>query len=179
MDTKRTVRFFTCADAACNDGLPDVRASRREFLQTAGCFGMTLAVFGLGTSDAVALPIATTSGEQSGSERRYPIPTSDSVNIDHGAGLIVARYQNHVMVFALACPHENNAVKWVAKDHRFQCTKHDSQYSPDGIHTEGRATRNMDRYVIRRDGNSVVADLHKWVQSDKDQAAWTAAQIVV
>jgi len=179
MDRKTTIPFFTCAEEACTARHSPMHATRREFLQTAGCFGMTLAVLGLGTCDAVALPIGTTSGEQSGSERRYPIPTSDSVNIDHGAGLIVARYQNHVVVFALACPHENNAVKWVAKDHRFQCTKHDSQYSPDGIHTEGRATRNMDRYVIRRDGNSVVVDLHKWVQSDKDQAAWTAAQIVV
>ena len=43
----------------------------------------------------------------------------------------------------------------------------------------GRLWADMDRYVIRRDGNSVVVDLHKWVQSDKDQAAWTAAQIVV
>jgi len=93
--------------------------------------------------------------------------------------LIVARYQNRVMVFALACPHENNAVKWVAKDHRFQCTKHDSQYSPNGTHTDGRATRNMDRYVIRRDGDSLLVDLHKWVQSDKDPAGWAAAQIAV
>jgi Rieske Fe-S protein len=84
-----------------------------------------------------------------------------------------------VFVFALACPHENNAVKWVAKDHRFQCTKHDSQYQPDGLHTSGRATRNMDRYVIRRDGDSVVVDLHKWVESDKDPGGWAAATIAV
>jgi Rieske Fe-S protein len=62
-------------------------------------------------------------------------------------------------VFALACPHQNFAVKWVAKDHRFACTKHDSKYAADGTHLAGRATRNMDRYVIRRDGNSVVVDL--------------------
>ena len=99
--------------------------------------------------------------------------------MDRGAGLIVVRYQGHVYVFALACPHQNNAVKWVAKDHRFQCTKHDSQYQPDGIHTEGRATRNMDRYVIRRDGDAVVVDLHKWIESDKDPKGWEAATIAV
>ena len=180
MDKNTPVRFFSCADDACATECTETDPSRREFLQTAGCFGMALALFGLGTGDAVALPIGTTSGEQSGNgERRYPIPAGDSVNIDRGAGLIVARYQSRVMVFSLACPHENNAVKWVAKDHRFACTKHDSKYSPDGAHIEGRATRNMDRYVIRRDGDSVVVDPHKWVQSDKDPAAWAAAQIAV
>ena len=43
---------------------------------------------------------------------------------------------------------------------RFQCTKHDSQYQPDGLHTAGRATRNLDRYVIRRDGDSVVVTVN-------------------
>jgi nitrite reductase/ring-hydroxylating ferredoxin subunit len=179
MDTNNPVRFFTCAEAACTDDHSDTDTSRREFLQTAGCFGVALALFGIGTSEAVTLPVGTTSGEGSGDEKRYPIPAGDSVNIDHRAGMIVARYQNRVMVFALACPHENNAVKWVAKDRRFACTKHDSKYSPDGAHIEGRATRNMDRYVIRRDGDSVLVDLHKWVQSDKDPAAWAAAQIAV
>jgi hypothetical protein len=37
----------------------------------------------------------------------------------------------------------------------------------------------MDRYVIRRDGDSLLVDLHKWVQSDKDPAGWAAAQIAV
>ena len=82
-------------------------------------------------------------------------------------------------MFALACPHENNAVKWVAEDHRFQCTKHDSRYQPDGVHTAGRATRNMDRFEVRRDGDSVVMDLHRWFQSDKDPAGWVAAAIAV
>ena len=112
-------------------------------------------------------------------ERHYPIPAADSVNVDRAAQLIVVRLENHVYVFALSCPHQNNALKWVAKDSRFQCTKHDSQYQPDGVHTFGRATRNMDRYVIRRDGDSVVVDLHKWVQADKDPAGWTAAAIAL
>jgi nitrite reductase/ring-hydroxylating ferredoxin subunit len=167
-----------CDGDRCGDE-PGRTASRREFLRTAGCFGMVLAACGLGSIDAAALPVAMTTGKQEGSEKRYPIPSGDSVNIDRDAQLILVRYQSHVFVFSLACPHENNAVKWVAKDHRFQCTKHDSQYQPDGIHTEGRATRNMDRYVIRRDGDAVVVDLHKWVQSDKDPAGWAAATIAV
>jgi nitrite reductase/ring-hydroxylating ferredoxin subunit len=156
---------------------------RREFLQAARSFGAAVALLGVLDPDASALPVsfidALTDATESGSERRYPLPASDSVNIDRSAQLIVTRFQGHVYVFALACPHENYAVKWVAKDHRFQCTKHDSQYLPDGVHTAGRATRNMDRYLIRRDGDAIVVDLHRWVQSDKDPAAWAAATIAV
>jgi Rieske Fe-S protein len=128
---------------------------------------------------AGAWPVSAIDGIQSGAERRYPIPATDGVNVDREAQLIVARLQGHVFVFALACPHQNYPVKWLPNDHRFQCTKHDSQYQPDGLHTAGRATRNLDRYVIRRDGDSVVVELHRWIQSDKDPAGWAAATIAV
>ena len=140
---------------------------------------MAIALLGLSSRDASALPVFMTEGVQSGGERRYPIPVADSVNIDHAAQLIVTRFAGRVYVFSLSCPHENNAVKWLPKDHRFQCTKHDSQYQQDGVHTAGRATRNLDRYVIRRDGDAVVVDLHRWIQSDKDPAGWAAAAIAV
>ena len=120
-----------------------------------------------------------TEGTQSGDDRRYPIPPGDSVNVDHPAQLIVTRLNGHVYVFSLACPHQNAAVRWLPLDHRFQCTKHDSQYQQDGVHTAGRATRNLDRYVIRRDGDSIVVDLHHWIRSDKDPAGWAAASIAV
>jgi nitrite reductase/ring-hydroxylating ferredoxin subunit len=168
-------RFLACGTDAC----PEARAGRREFLRSAGCFGMAIAVLGLSSDEAGALPVSLTEGAPSGGERRYPMPATDGVNVDRGAQLIVVRLAGHVYVFALSCPHENNAVKWLPKDHRFQCTKHDSQYQPDGVHTAGRATRNLDRYVIRRDGDSVVVDLHRWVQSDKDPAGWAAATIAV
>jgi Rieske Fe-S protein len=165
-----------CTDRNC-DG--DADRGRRTFLQTAGCFGAVIVLVGLSSSGAAALPVFETEGVQAGNERRYPIPAADSVNIDRTAQVIVARAEGHVFVFALSCPHQNNAVKWVAKDRRFQCTKHDSQYRPDGVHTSGRATRNMDRYVIRRDGDAVVIDLRQWVQSDKDPAGWAAATIAL
>ena len=152
---------------------------RREFLQSAGCFGVAIGWLGLSSSAAEALPVFFTEGVQSGSETRFPIPPVDSANVDRTAQVIVARAQGHVYVFALSCPHENNVVKWLPKDHRFQCTKHDSRYQPDGVHTSGRATRNMDRYVIRRDGDSVLVDLHRWIQSDKDPAGWAAATIAM
>jgi nitrite reductase/ring-hydroxylating ferredoxin subunit len=168
------VKEFTCETEVCA-----AQASRREFLQSVGCFGASVAMLGVSSAEALALPVFMTEGSQVGGESRYPIPATDSVNVDRTAQLIVARSQGHVFVFALACPHENNAVKWLPKDHRFQCTKHDSRYQPDGVHTSGRATRNMDRYVIRRDGDSVVVDLHRWIQSDKDPAGWAAATIAI
>jgi Rieske Fe-S protein len=169
-------RFLECGTDAC----PDARASRREFLQSAGCLGIAVAVLGL-SSEASGLPVSLAEGSQSQSagERRYPIPAGDGVTVDRAAQLIVVRLAGHLYVFALSCPHENNAVKWLPKDHRFQCTKHDSQYQPDGVHTSGRSTRNLDRYVIRRDGDAVVVDLHRWIQSDKDPAGWAAASIAV
>jgi len=164
---------------ASTDACPGSLASRRAFLQSSGCFGITIALMGLSSGEASALPVFMMEGQQSGGERRYPIPAADSVNVDRAAQLIVVRFNNQAYVFALACPHENNVVKWLPKDHRFQCTKHDSQYKPDGMYTAGRATRNMDRYVIRRDGDAIVVDLHRWVQSDKDPAGWAAATIPV
>jgi len=47
------------------------------------------------------------------------------------------------------------------------------------VYTTGHTTRNLDRYVIRRDGDTVVVDLHRWAQSDKDPTGWAAAAIAV
>ena len=67
--------------------------SRRIFLDTAagGCAIALLAALGLESTDALALPIVTTTGQQSGNELRYPIPAADSVNVDHAAQVIVVR----------------------------------------------------------------------------------------
>lgn len=51
------------------------------------------------------LPVFATSGVGDGGERRYPVPASDSVNVDQAAQLIVVRADNHIYVFALSCPH--------------------------------------------------------------------------
>jgi Rieske Fe-S protein len=123
------------------------------------------------------LPVLAVAGTGPAHEKRFPLPTSDCANIDRQSQVIIVRYQNFVYAFALSCPHENAAVKWLPKDNRFQCSKHDSQYRPDGFHTSGRATRNMDRYAIVQDGTSVVVDLQHWFQSDKDPSGWNAAAI--
>jgi nitrite reductase/ring-hydroxylating ferredoxin subunit len=143
------------------------KSDRRDFIQTGGCILFAIA----------ALPVFVVTGAAAANERRYDIPSSDSVNIDHQAQLIFVRFQNSIFAFSLSCPHENAAVKWLAKDHRFQCTKHDSRYQPDGVHTAGRATRNLDRFAVRREDTSIVVDLGHWFQSDKDPAGWATAAI--
>ena len=137
---------------------------------------LTLAV-GL-AADAV-LPVSAIAGEENGGEKSYPIPPADSVNIDRKAQVILVRYANHVYAFSLACPHEQAAVKWLKKDNHFQCSKHDSEYKPDGVYTIGHATRNLDRFPIRREGTMVIVNLQKVFQSDKHAAAWAAAAVDV
>ena len=152
--------------------------SRRDFLQSVGCFAGALA--GLGIShDALAAPVAFADGVQSGDDRVYPVPSADGVTIDRMAQVILVRSAGHVFAFALSCPHQEAAVKWVPQHNQFECTKHDSHYQADGTHTSGRATRNLDRFPIRKDGNSLHIDIAHVFQSDKDAAGWAAAQVQV
>jgi len=131
----------------------------------------------LGLAGDVILPVSAVAGGGGPSEKSYPIPAADGVSIHRGAGLILVRYANHVYAFSMACPHEQAAVKWLKKDNRFQCSKHDSEYRPDGVFTTGHTTRNLDRFPIRREGNTVVVNLQKVYQSDQHAAAWTAAGV--
>jgi nitrite reductase/ring-hydroxylating ferredoxin subunit len=150
-------------------------SSRRTFLAQTTCAAVTLA---LGLPRAIlALPVTTTTGTGAGPERTYPIPAGDAVQIDHTAQVIVVRFDNHLFAFSLACPHEQAAVKWVEKDHRFQCTKHDSRYQADGVHTAGRATRNLDRFPVRRDGSNLIVSVDRVFRSDVDPSAWAAASV--
>jgi hypothetical protein len=53
------------------------------------------------------------------------------------------------------------------------------RYSPDGEHTAGRATRNLDRYPVRKNGTSIVVLTDTVYRSDQNAAAWAAAAIDV
>ena len=128
----------------------------------------------------VALPVVI--GESvaaAGSEFQYMIPAGDSVTIDRKQKLIVVRYQDHLYAFNLACPHENTALKWLPKDGRFQCPKHESRYQPSGQFIDGRATRNMDRLGVRVEADMLVVDTKKFYKSDKDPAGWAAATVAL
>ncbi len=159
--------------------MPTTKACRREFLLCAGAV-IGAAAFGFDPEGAGALPVAFgASVAAAGSERRYPIPASDGVSIDRKDQVIVVRYRGQGYAFNLACPHENTALKWLPKDGRFQCPKHESQYQPSGVFTTGRATRNMDRLGIRVEDNMLVVDLNKFYQSDKNPSGWAAATVAL
>ena len=127
---------------------------------------------------AAAVPVVEASGTQTGpAEHSYPLPAADEVTIDRDTQVIVVRFQQKAYAFNLACPHENTALRWKARDGRFQCPRHESQYQPDGTFISGRATRNMDRFAIRRAGDSLVIDLDRLFRSDQQASDWAAAAV--
>lgn len=135
---------------------------------------LALAVLGL-DSDLAALPMTADVGVGEGADRRYALPAADGVNID--GQVMLVRYQGRVFALSLACPHEHAAVKWVSNAGRFQCSKHNSRYQPDGTYTSGRSTRNLDRYPVLRDGASVVVDSTRVWRADNNPTEWAAATI--
>ena len=108
---------------------------------------------------------------------KYPIPATDSVSIDAKNEVILARSNGVVFAFALSCPHQNTALRALSGAKGFQCPRHKSRYKPDGTFIDGKATRNMDRLLISRDGDTVVVDPDRFFQSDEQPDKWIAAQI--
>lgn len=113
------------------------------------------------------------------SQKSFPIPAGDGATIDKSTQVILVRLQGKVIAFNLACPHENTALRWKPAVGRFECTKHDSKYSPDGTYIGGRATRNMDRLPISREGANVIVDLSRFFKSDAQPKEWAAAVVTV
>jgi Rieske Fe-S protein len=159
----------------------ECETGRRDFLRDAAALvAGALAGLGVSPEQARALPVGF--AEPSGVDQQtatYPIPPADGVTLDRANQVILVRYQNKVYAFSLACPHENTALRWLAKEGRFQCPRHESRYQPDGAFISGRATRNMDRLPIRRDGAHVVVDLANMFRSDTDKAGWDAAAVTL
>lgn len=154
-----------------------LNSDRRAFIRN-----VSLATIGIMTSlglsekSAIAMavnPIQTV--KRSGKTRTYPIPAEDGVKIDKENEVILVRWLDTIYAFALSCPHQRNSLAWLKDDSKFQCPKHRSQYSPDGYFISGRATRGMDRYAIKRDGDNVVVDLEVLYQETKNKTAWEAA----
>jgi nitrite reductase/ring-hydroxylating ferredoxin subunit len=151
--------------------------TRRDFLR--GLSGIAVAAISL------ALPIRTVkaavlSSGLTGKSLSYPVPNTDGVDIDRDNDVILVRYNNEVMAFALSCPHQNTALRWNDENNRFQCPKHHSQYTPEGVFITGRATRNMDRLAIRRDSsNNIIVDPDTVYQSDDNPKEWADAVIKV
>lgn len=158
--------------------------ARRDFLRDAGTAAVSILIaLGATPARAIASPIefVTAGGGANKDEKSYPIPSTDGVQIDKDNATMITRWQSKVYVFSLACPHQNTMLRWSDKDSQFQCPKHHSRFEPNGtyIADSGRATRGLDRFTVRKDGNNVVANLDSLWQQDEDEAAWNAAFITV
>lgn len=171
-DAKGTPAACDCVDAA---------PTRRDFIARTSCaLVVALAASGVETDAAHALPVAFVRAiHGQGTEQTYPLPSQDGVSIDQENEVILVRSANHIYAFSLSCPHENTALRWRAQDQRFQCPRHESKYQPDGTFMSGRATRNMDRFAIRRDAQKVIVNLVKLYRSDQQKAEWDAAVITL
>ena len=154
---------------------------RRDFVLDALRAGaIALASLGFAAGDAVAMPLRFVSARAaSGTEKSYAVPAADGVQVDKENEVILSRVGRQVYAFALACPHQNTALRWEGDDHRFQCPKHKSRYRPDGTFIEGRATRSMDRYAVRLAGPNVVVDIDTIIQEDLDKARWLQAFVTI
>nr|MBP6773368.1 Rieske 2Fe-2S domain-containing protein [Gemmatimonadaceae bacterium] len=75
--------------------------------------------------------------------------------------------------------HQNTALRALPKNAGFQCPRHKSKYQPNGTFINGKATRNMDRMQITRDGAEVVVDPNAIFESDTEPAKWGAALVKV
>jgi len=154
--------------------------SRRAFLeQSAGLIALAACALGISAGEVSGWTVTATSGVTSGNDRTYPVPQADGVTIDRETQVIIVRAAGALYAFNLACPHENTALKWRAQAGRFQCPRHESRYQPDGTFIQGRATRNMDRFAVKRAGESVVVDLNRLFRSDAQAQDWSAAAVSV
>jgi Rieske Fe-S protein len=157
----------------------DGRGRRDFLLDSLRASAVLLASLGL-SSTATAMPLRFISAHSVGaSEKSYPIPPADGVQIDKENEVILSRVGAHVFAFWLACPHQNTALRWEADDHIFQCPKHKSRYTPEGVFIEGRATRSMDRLPVRLANNAIVVDIDKVIQEDLEKAAWQQAVVTL
>lgn len=165
-----------CEQHSCFVPTDRRRFLRDSFLSIAGA----LVAVGMSNTAAFAMPMAFTSAKRSARNMHtYALPLTDGALIDKDNQVILVRWQNAVYAFSLSCPHQNTALRWDDSEHGFQCPKHHSRFTADGSYVagSGRATRNMDRLAIQRDGNGVTVDVDTLYQEDTDGPEWTAAVV--
>jgi nitrite reductase/ring-hydroxylating ferredoxin subunit len=166
---------------ACDEAGCFLPPSRREFLRKS-MLSVAGALMAAGCSRATALgrPLEFASGKLEGDNSiTFAVPAADGAQLDKENEVILVRWQNSIYAFDLSCPHQNTALKWDTGRSDFECPKHHSEFKPDGQYVpgSGRATRDMDRFAIAREGNNIRVNLDKLYRQDKDTAAWTAAVV--
>lgn len=164
---------------SAHDCAADCIVARRTFLKDASLFAAALVAAGLAPRAAAGAPRPIRALSRTLEEIRYPIPARDGVSFDDTNEVILVRNAGRVYAFLLSCPHQNTALRLDPSGVGFECTKHHSRYKPDGEFISGRATRNMDRFAIRRDSASLVVDVAKYYESDSEPTQWAGAVVTV
>jgi Rieske Fe-S protein len=157
-------------------GCDDCPIGRRDFLRAGTALAAVAVVTIPGLAAALPVRFASALG-RSGKDVRYAIPTVDGATIDKDNDVFIARVGGALYALDLTCPHQNTAIRWSARENIFECPKHHSKYSPAGIFLEGRATRSLDRFPLRIDGNQLVVDLDTSYREDHDRPQWEAAVV--
>ena len=153
---------------------------RRDFLRDAVSSAVfAVGALGVGSARASAMTIEFARGTGARTDKTYPIPAADGVVIDKDESVIIARFDGRAYAFSLACPHQNTALRWDRGNGRFQCPKHKSRYKPDGVFIDGRATRGMDRFAVKRDGENLVVNLDALYREDENPAEWASAIVIL
>jgi cytochrome b6-f complex iron-sulfur subunit len=154
---------------------------RRAFLrQTALTVAAALVAGGLAPSEAFASQVRSiTATSAAGRERTYEIPATDGVSVDTANDVVLARSGGLLHAFSLACPHRGATLQWKAGEQHLYCPKHKARFGTDGAHVSGRATRDLDRFALRRNGNAVVVLLDQKLSANADAAAWKAAALAI
>ncbi len=157
------------------------RVDRRAFLQRAALSAAAaLVASGFAQSVALAQHVSQLAPSLSaGSRRTYDIPSQDGVFVDVPNELALTRSDGRLFAFSLACPHRGATLQWKVGEQRFFCPKHKARFTTDGAHASGRATADLDRFVLQRSGAQVVVDLGQPLESKTTPVAWAAAVLVI
>lgn len=163
------------ATEAC-DGCPLVM-ERREFLRNAALATVAaLAALGSAPGPAFASTVRAIAPLRTGNPwQSYQLPASDSVAVDEAGGVIIARWQGRCYAFSIKCPHRGARLEWRGGEGRIFCPKHKARFRPDGAHDSGRASRDLDRFDVRRLGGELQVNLQALHRADQDATAWSAA----
>lgn len=162
----------TGCDAEC------ATPGRRDFLRDGLMAVAALAAVGIGADRLAALTLAPISARRVGDLLRYPLPAADGASIDTANEVVVVRFQGFVHAFSAECPHRGTTIEWQPGRGRFYCPKHKSTFQPEGTLIQGKAERNLDRFVVRVEGSEVVVDTARKIRSDRNAEEWAAAKIV-
>ena len=172
----------THASQSCEQ-CPVAATSRRAFLRDAAVIAaaavaaVSIATPGMAFAQTVAEIEPAGNPTARGLERKYAIPPADSVSVDVGNDVILARWEDRVYAFSTKCPHKGAQLEWRQSEQRVFCPRHEARFLADGSHFSGRDSRDLDRYGIRRSANEIVVDMGAPFRRDSDPDAWTQAVV--